>query len=357
MRGWFGPFRLERQVGRGGLGAVYRAVDTRSGATVALKMLPPGTDPSATRRLRREFDALRHLHHPNIVRVLDRGEEDGIPWLEMEFVDGMVLREWLTVVTEPQPLEPEPGGDAPEGVDLDVLFEEPDSGALLAVARARRLKLETGIEAMLTEDEQVEQNHPERLVALCEALGQVADGLSFIHERGLLHRDVKPSNILVTPARKAVLVDFGLAKRSSDDQITDHGRVVGTYRYMSPEQARGETLDRRSDLYSLGATLYELLAGRPAFAHSNQYELLEAIVTRDPPDLLAINPGAPEPLVDLSRRLLAKHPSDRPEHANEVSLLLRAGGHGVAGFSEPVFVRPPRQERGESQPPMVKLRP
>src|SRR5258707_13190214 len=104
MRGWFGQFRLERQVGRGGRGAVYRAVDSRSGATVALKMLPPGTDPSAPRRLQREFDALRHLHHPNIVRVLDLGAEGAVPWLEMEFVDGMVLREWLSVVTEPQRL-------------------------------------------------------------------------------------------------------------------------------------------------------------------------------------------------------------------------------------------------------------
>ena len=154
-----------------------------------------------------------------------------------------------------------------------MLFEEPDSGALLAAARARRFKLETGMEAMLTGEEQVEQNHPDRLVALCEALAQVCDGLSFIHLRGLLHRDVKPSNILVTPLRKAILVDFGLAKRFSDDQITDHGRVVGTYRYMSPEQARGEALDRRSDLYALGATLYDLLAGRPPFTHGNQLEL------------------------------------------------------------------------------------
>jgi serine/threonine protein kinase len=346
MKGWFGPFRLERQVGRGGLGAVYRAVDTRTGATVALKMLPPGTDPSASRRLEREFDALRHLHHPNIVRVLDLGDEDGVPWLEMEFVDGMVLREWLTVVTEPQPLEPELEADAPEGVDLDVLFEEPDSGALLAAARARRLKLETGIEAMLTEEEQVEQNHPERMVALCAALAQVCDGLSFIHDCGLLHRDVKPSNILVTAERKAILVDFGLAKRFSDDQITDHGRVVGTYRYMSPEQARGETLDRRSDLYSLGVTLYELLAGRPPFMHANQYQLLEAIVSREPPDLLRINPGAPVTLVRLTERLLRKRPEDRPEHAAEASVLFRAVGRGLAGFSEPWFVRPPREERG-----------
>ena len=345
MRGWFGPFRLQKQVGRGGLGAVYRAVDTRTGATVALKMLPPGSDPSATRRLDREFDALRHLHHPNIVRVLDLGEEEGVPWLSMEYVDGMVLREWLTVVMEPQPLEPGAENDAPEGVDLDVLFEEPDSGALLAVARARRLKLETGIEATLTEEEQVEQNNPERLVALCEALAQVADGLSFIHSRGLLHRDVKPSNILVTPSRKAILVDFGLAKRVWDDQITDHGRVVGTYRYMSPEQARGEVLDRRSDLYALGATLYELLAGRPPFTQGNQLALLEAIVRADPPEVSRINPGAPEALAGLARRLLAKRPEDRPEHASEVSVLLRAIGRGFAGFSEPLFVRPAREER------------
>jgi serine/threonine protein kinase len=314
---------------------VYRAVDSRTGVTVALKMLPPGGDPSAGRRLQREFDALRHLHHPNIVRVLDLGEEDGIPWLEMEFVDGMVLREWLTIASEPQPLEPEPETDAPEGVDLDVLFEEPDSGALLAAARARRLTLETGIEAMLTPEEQVEQNGPDRVVALCEALAQVCDGLSFIHARGLLHRDVKPGNILVTPARRATLVDFGLAKRFSDDQITDHGRVVGTYRYMSPEQARGEALDRRSDLYSLGATLYELLAGRPPFPHHNQLELLEAIVLKEPPQISRINPGAPAVLRGLAHRLLAKNPSDRPEHADEVGLFLRAVARGLPGFTDP----------------------
>jgi serine/threonine protein kinase len=344
MRGWFGPFGLEKQVGRGGLGAVFRAVDSRTRETVALKMLPPGTDPAATRRLQREFDALRHLNHPNIVRVLDQGNEDGTPWLSMEFVDGMVLRDWLSVVTEPQQLEPDEGRVVDEGVDLDVLFEEPDSGALLAAARAAKLAKVTGMEATLSPEEQVEQNNPERLHALCEALAQVCDGLSFIHGRRLLHRDVKPSNILVTPARRAILVDFGLAKGLFDDQITDHGRVVGTYRYMSPEQARGETLDLRSDLYSIGTTLYELLAGRAPFTHANQYQLLDAIVHHDPPDLLRINPRAPIALCSLSRRLLEKRPERRPESAAEVSVILRAIGGGMAGFSEPLFVRRPRPE-------------
>ena len=345
MPGWFGPFRIERQVGRGGLGAVYRAVDCRSGITVALKMLPPGTDPSATRRLRREFEALRHLDHPNIVRVLDAGDVDGISWLSMEFVDGMVLREWLVVAGQPKLLEPEPEMDAPEGVDLDVLFEEPDSGALLAAARAGRLRLETGLDATLTDEAQLEQNNPDRLHALCEALAQVCDGLSFIHARGLLHRDVKPGNILVRQDRRASLVDFGLAKRMTDSEITDHGHVVGTYRYMSPEQARGEAVDRRSDLYSLGATLYELIAGRPPFPHRNQLELLEAIIYQDAPEIARINPRAPGALCRLAERLIQKRPEDRPENAAEVALLLRVIGRGVWGFSDPLLVPRPREDR------------
>jgi eukaryotic-like serine/threonine-protein kinase len=343
VRGFFGPFRIERQVGRGGLGAVYRAVDCRSGETVALKLLPPGPDPSATRRLRREFDALRHLDHPNIVHVLDFGEVDGVPWLSMEYVDGLALREWLVVAGRPRLLEPEPDADAPEGVDLDVLFAEPDSGALLAAARARRFQVETGVEAMLTAEEQIQQNNPDRLHALCDALAQVCDGLSFVHSRGLLHRDVKPGNILVRQDRRATLVDFGLAKRMSDAEITDHGHVVGTYRYMPPEQARGEALDRRSDLYALGVTLYELLAGRPPFPHRNHLELLEAILYQEAPEIGRINPGAPAPLARLAERLLQKRAEDRPQSAAEAALLLRVIGRGVWGFSEPQLV--PRVEQ------------
>ena len=329
----FGPFQLERQVGRGGLGAVYRAVDSRTGSTVALKMLPPGGDPSAGRRLRREFDALRHLHHPNVVRAIDVGEADGIPWLEMEYVDGMVLRDWLSIAQQPEALEPEPESHAFEGVDLDVLFDEPDSGSFLAAARARRLRIETGLEATLTPEEQTDLNEPRRVSALCEALAQVCDGLSFVHARGVVHRDVKPSNILVTEDRKAILVDFGFAKRfGGDDEITDHGHVVGTYRYMSPEQARGESLDRRSDLYAIGATLYELLSGRPAFPQQNTWDLIEAVVSRAPAPVRRINPGAPAVLCALTERMLAKRPEDRPENAAEVALMLRAVGRGLFGW-------------------------
>jgi serine/threonine protein kinase len=324
MRPWFGPFRLERQVGRGGLGAVFRAIDSRTGTTVALKMLPPGADPMALTRLRREFAALRALTHPNIVRVLDSGEEDGIPWLSMEFVDGMTLREWLSVVGDPVLLEPEPIDGSSEGVDLDVLFDEPDSGVFLATARARRLALLTGVEAMLSPEEQAEQNRHERLSALCESTAQLCDGLGFIHARGLVHRDLKPSNILVTPAQRAILVDFGLVKRLHEDRATDPGRAVGTYRYMSPEQARGEAVDLRADLYSLGATLYELLAARPPFTEQNQLRLLEEVLEKRPTPVAEINPGAPRALSVLCDRLLAKRPEDRPRDALEVAAALRA---------------------------------
>ncbi len=330
MRGWFGPFRIERQVGRGGLGQVYRAVDTRSGATVALKLMPPKADPLALTRVRREFAALRLLHHPNIVRVLDLGEDDGIPWLAMEFVDGMLLREWLTISSLPQPLEPDYQETSSEGVDLDVLFDEPDSGALLSAARARGLNYSTGIGARLTPEEQAEVSSPERLGALCGSLAQICDGLAFIHARGLVHRDLKPSNILVTADRRAILVDFGLVKLSFDERITDPGRVVGTYRYMAPEQARGEQVDARSDLYSLGATLYELLAGRPPFPQQDQLEMLDAVVSKDPPKVLLINPAAPSALASLAEQLLAKRPEDRPGDAGEVAMMLRAVERNLA---------------------------
>lgn len=325
MRQWLGPFRIERRVGKGGLGAVYRAVDSRCGATVALKLLPPGNDPHAARRLSREFAALRGVRHPNIVRALEVGDDEGVPWLSMEFIDGLGVREWLSVIDEPVPLEPEPGPDAhgQEGVDLDVLFDEPDSGALLAAAGARRLLREGSLDLALEPDEQDELNAPRRLVGLCESLAQICDGLSVVHGQGLVHRDLKPSNILVTPARRAILVDFGLLKRLHDDRVTDPGHVVGTYRYMAPEQARNEAVDRRADLYSLGATLYELLAGRPPFVQRGHYQLLQAVVEQDPPPLADLNPRAPPALARLAQRLLAKDPSRRPSDAAEVARTLR----------------------------------
>jgi serine/threonine protein kinase len=325
MRGWFGHFRIERQVGRGGLGAVYRAVDTRSNSTVALKLLPPGPDPVAGARLHREFAALQQVQHPNVVRVLDAGTVEDVLWLEMEFVEGLPLREWLSICSQPTLLEPDERPSASEGVDLDALFDdEPDSGALLAAARARQFPTDPSGYVPLDDAEQAALNDPARLSALCEALAQVCDGLKLVHDRGLVHRDVKPSNILVTPARRAILVDFGLVKLREQSQITDAGRVVGTYRYMSPEQAKGEPVDHRSDLYAVGATLYELLTSRPPFTQQGQMQLLQAVVLHKPVPIGRINAGAPRTLCALAEQLLAKAPGDRPSDAGEVATMLRA---------------------------------
>ena len=342
MRGWFGPFRLDRQVGRGGFGAVWRAVDSRTGATVALKILPPGGDPKQAERTRREFSELRQIRHPNLVRLLDAGEAGGTHWLSMEFIEGMGVREWLTVAARPVPLEPDDGAVISEGVDLDALYDEPDSGALLAAAKARRFLTLSALDQELPKEKQQELNDAGRLLALCEALAQVADGLAVVHAAGLVHRDVKPGNILVDSARKAVLVDFGLLKRVSEQESVS-GNVVGTYRYMAPEQARGERVDLRADLYSLGATLYDLLAGRPPFPHTAQFALMEAVVGEMPTEIPAINPGAPIALCALAHRLLSKVPQSRPASAGEVSAMLRAQGKRLlsgAPTSSPSLTRP-----------------
>jgi serine/threonine protein kinase len=329
MGGWFGPFRLERRVGRGGLGAVWRAIDSRSSTAVALKLLPAGSDPLAAERTRREFSLLRQVSHANVVRLLDTGVLDGTPWLSMELIEGLGIREWLTIAGAPVPLEPEPGEEAhgSEGVDLDALYDEPDSGALVAAARARRLLTISGLDQEMELAEQIRTNAPARLAALCDSLAQVCEGLAEVHARGLVHRDVKPANILVTASRRAVLVDFGLVKRQGDEQSTDAGRVVGTMRYMAPEQARGENVDGRADLYSLGATLYELLAGRPPFPQDGQLQLMEAVMGEMPTDIPTINPGAPMALCALAHRMLSKAPRTRPGDAREVAAVLRAVGH------------------------------
>ena len=325
---------MDRQVGRGGFGAVWRAIDSRTGATVALKILPPGDDPKAAERWRREFSELRQIRHPNLVRLLDAGEEDGTSWVSMEFIEGMGVREWLTVAVRPVPLEPDEGPPATEGVDLDALYDEPDSGALLAAAKARRFMTLSGLDQELPPEKQAEINAPGRLLSLCEALAQVSDGLAVVHAAGLVHRDVKPGNILVDSNRKAMLVDFGLLKRVSE-QNSVSGNVVGTYRYMAPEQARGERVDARADLYSVGATLYDLLAGRPPFPHAAQFALMEAVVGEMPTEIPAINPGAPISLCALAHRLLSKAPQNRPGSAVEVATALRAQGKRLLAGAPP----------------------
>lgn len=339
-----GRYRLDKVVGRGGLGVVYRAVDTRSGKEVALKLMSrPIEDETVARRLNREFRALSMLQHKNIVRVLDAGHtDDDVPFLAMELVHGLPLRGYLDVSTDNSEWSPKPP-PAPEDSSIDRTLsvshpsadplswlshdaEEPDSLAPMA----RRCG--TAIAAPLTPEELERLNDPVRVARLRDVLAQLCDGLAFIHERALVHRDVKPSNVLVSDDGCAKLVDFGLVKlTTSSGNTTATGRVVGTYRYMSPEQARGESVDGRSDLYAVGSVLYEMIAGRPAFAQAGPSQLLHAIVSSPPPAPETYNPHVDPTLAGIASRLLRKDPAERFQSAQEVAQRLRAAGGSRAG--------------------------
>jgi serine/threonine protein kinase len=168
-------------------------------------------------------------------------------------------------------------------------------------------------------------NRPSRLRRLAETLEQVCDALAYVHSRGLVHRDLKPSNIMVDDERRVRLMDFGLVRSIDEGRtVTLSRRVVGTYRYMAPEQARGLQVDARADLYSLGVILYELLCGRPPFLSQAPGELAREILTRRPPPVATVNPGADPRLAAVAERLLRKDPAERFQSAQDVLEALRA---------------------------------
>ena len=265
----FGPYRLDHQLGEGGMGTVYRATDTKLNRAVAIKFVSTDlADASARRRFQREAQLASSLNHPHILTVYDAGEQDGRQYLVSELVDGGTLRDWIQ-----------------------------------ASARSWQEVVELVI--------------------------GLADGLATAHEAGILHRDVKPANILITKTGYAKLADFGLAKlRESPSLVanaptetrTRPGVIVGTVAYMSPEQASGQPVDARSDVFSFAAVLYELLAGRRPFRGSTDLEVLLAIAHRSADPLPE---SIPLPLRELIERALQKDPAQRVQTMREVVADLR----------------------------------
>lgn len=273
-----GPYCIEASVGTGGMGEVFRASDTRLARKVAIKAIRAGRSSEGLEpRFLGEARAASALNHPNIITIYDVGTVEGQPYIVMEWIEGQTLRQKLTQ----GPLSiPEVFG-----------------------------------------------------IAL-----QIVDALAAAHERGIIHRDLKPENIMVNASGRIKVLDFGIAKRISmpEDSTLDFvsrntlGFVVGTPGYMSPEQARGEPLDFRSDHFSFGAVLYELAAGRRAFAGNSIAEVQAAILLHQPEPLTSLNPQVPAPLQWVVERCLAKASRDRFETTEELrrefsAIVTRAG--------------------------------
>ncbi len=259
-----GPYAVVSLIGRGGMGEVYRADDERLGRSVAIKVLAPEftSDPDRRKRFEREARAIAALNHPHICAIHDIGREGGIDYLVMELLDGEPLADRIA------------------------------RGAL-PFDQARAIAI------------------------------TVVETLAAVHERGLIHRDLKPANIFLT--RHGVkLLDFGLARdvspgRSIDTALTQHGVVMGTPKYLAPEQLRGQAVDHRADLFAAGAVIYEMLAGRAAFEAPSLVDILHAVSYDEPPPL---PPGVPQYFERAVRKALAKHASDRPPDANGLAAAL-----------------------------------
>jgi Tol biopolymer transport system component len=293
-----GPFEVVHALGAGGMGAVYRAYDSRLRREVAIKVLPPAFagDPDRLRRFEQEALAVARLAHPNIVAVHDIGTHEGSPYIVTELLEGETLRDKL-------------------------------SGRSLPVRRA------------------------------IEYAAQVARGLAAAHARGIVHRDIKPENVFITSDGRTKILDFGLAKLTDVDAatgatavtLTGYGRgPVGTAAYMSPEQARGARTDQRSDLFSLGVVLYEMLSGVSPFRRETAAETMTAILREEPPEFSDVV-ACPPALHRILRHCLEKDPAERFQSARDLVFDLEA----VSDTAPPAALPVRRRFTGRS--PLVLL--
>jgi eukaryotic-like serine/threonine-protein kinase len=270
-----GSYRVEAKIGAGGMGEVYRAHDAKLGRLVALKMLPPAlsSDPDRLRRFHGEARAISSLNHPHILVIHDFGEVDGRPFIVTEFVEGETLRECL-------------------------------AGGPIAVGDA------VGIAT------------------------QIASALAAAHARGIIHCDIKPENVMVRPDGYVKVLDFGLAKGIGQAAPTadtasvllpsGSGPVAGTPRYMSPEQTRGEALDARTDVWSLGVVLYEMLTGRPPFDGATTADIVASVLQSDVRPIEADTSGVPPSVCIIVRTALTKESAARVLTAHEMHAALGA---------------------------------
>src|SRR5690348_4383354 len=290
-----GPYHLSQLIGAGAMGEVYRAHDSRLARDVAIKILPSSfsSDKDRLNRFTQEARAAAALNHPNLLAVFDVGEDRGTPYIVSELLVGETLRD--RVRKGPIPIR--------KAVDY---------------------------------------------------AAQVARGLAAAHEKGIVHRDLKPENIFLTEDGRAKILDFGLAKLTAVDEksshsdaatlqvATDAGVVMGTVGYMSPEQVRGKQADARSDIFSLGAILYEMISGKRAFRGETPADTMSAILKEEPPELSETNRAVPPAVERIVRHCLEKNPGERFHSASDVAfdleILTDLSSTGTSGSQPQVLV-------------------
>ena len=273
-----GRYRIVAELGRGAMGIVYRAEDPLLNRTVAIKCIILMEDPAVRAeyeaRFFQEAKAAGGLNHPNLVTIHDVGREGDIAYMAMELLEGTDLRDLMS---------------------------------------RGRVALPLGVELM----------------------AQAAEGLAHAHEHGVVHRDIKPGNIMIVRGRVAKIMDFGIARVRASDVKTQTGAILGSPRYMSPEQVTGQPADRRSDIFSLGVMLHELAAGEPPFTAPTVTQLMHLIATATPAPPSAANPTVPAMLDLIVARALQKQPADRYQSAAELASDLRACLKELTGAAGP----------------------
>ncbi len=275
-----GRYRLERRLGHGGMADVFLAWDETLGRPVAIKVLAEryARDAGFVERFRREASAAAGLNHPNIVSVYDRGQSDGQWYIAMEYLEGHTLK--------------------------DEIVER----APLREAEAARIA------------------------------SQVCSALSFAHRRGVIHRDIKPQNVMVLPDGRVKVTDFGIARAQNTSQMTEVGSIVGTAQYLSPEQARGLAVGPQGDIYSLGVVLFEMLTGQVPFTGGSAVEIAMRHVSERPPDVRRLNASVSSGMAQVVERALAKDPAQRFASADQMQQELARIGQG----------RPPSRDTQEA---------
>ncbi|MFO0907397.1 MAG: serine/threonine-protein kinase [Isosphaeraceae bacterium] len=312
-----GDFHIVRELGRGGMGIVYEAQQQSLGRRVAVKVLAPGISRSSEqiRRFVREARSAARLHHTNIVPVFGVGEHDGLHFYVMQYIAGLGLDKVLEEVRRLK-------NHAGTATDVPNSSTRPAASDATAVGSRTPPHPASSRRSWLTEPDSAQgQVRPSTLALEADTdrgyfqgvarIGlQVADALDYAHRQGTLHRDVKPSNILLDTHGVAWVTDFGLAKAAEDEDLTHTGDLVGTLRYMAPERFKGQG-DARADVYGLGLVLYELLALRPAFGASNREGLLFQVSRVEPQRLRDVNVAIPRDLETIVHKSIEKDAADR----------------------------------------------